>query len=161
LGAFRRKIRPLPPANLGGSDLREFTPPRLGGDAVDFACGWFSALRTTKGSDSVFDLGAPFRGDRAILGTHADDFKTLDDVAFVACGGNVVAGGKDAAGEFVLINFPSVTDGSDHFSLGERKPLFGFGVEGRIGGDQVRVQLRVEWAYLEKMDTDLGSFAIV
>ena len=144
LRALRRKILALPPANLGGGDFGEFATARLRRDAVDLARRRLAAVFFPEDGDFRFNLGAAFRRCSAVLGTHASDFKSFDDTAVAARRFDFVSGREHAACEFVLIDFTRVADGLDHLAFGEREPFVGFGIEGRVGRDEVGVELRVE-----------------
>ena len=144
--ARRREIGALSLADLGRGDFRQFLAAGAGRDVVHLLTGGSAAVFFPKQGDLLLDASAAFRGDRPVLGADASDLESLNHAPVVPGRLDLVPGLQHASGEFVLVDFARVANCADHLSLCEGKPPFGLGVVGRVGGDEVRVQLRVEGA---------------
>jgi hypothetical protein len=146
LNPLRREIGPLLAPDFGGGDLGELTAARAGGDTVDLFRRRRATVLFLKEGDLLLDLRPSFRRHGAVLGRHAEDLESFDDAVIVARRFDFVTGREHALSEFVLVDFARVADRREHFALGERKPLVGFGVEGGVGCHKVGVQMCVEGA---------------
>ena len=146
LNPFRRKVCALPPPNLGRGNFGELAATGAGRNAVDLFCGGCATVLFLKDGDLLLDLRPSFRRHGAVLGRHADDLESFDDASVVARRLDLITGRQHAMREVVLVNLAGVADRREHFALGERKPLVGFGVEGGVGCHEVGMQMGVECA---------------
>jgi hypothetical protein len=91
--------------------------------------------------DTLLDFSSAFRESLADLGQNSGDFEAGDGPTIIADFHDPVAEGPAGVRHFVLVDFPGVSDGGDHFELSQGTPSLDTFVPSGIGSHKVGMDL--------------------